>query len=96
MYKQIFGDADTSMNRHLKDYESEYEYTNIAYNKGLILFDMLRQSIGDEKFLAGLKKYFAENQGKIVSREHLFGCFISGGVDLEGFFNSFIDGKIVI
>lgn len=96
VYKQIFGDADTSMNRHLKDYESEYEYTNIAYNKGLILFDMLRQSIGDEKFLAGLKKYFAENQGKIASREHLFGCFISGGVDLEGFFNSFIDGKIVI
>lgn len=96
VYKQIFGDADTSMNRHLKDYESEYEYTNIAYNKGLILFDMLRQSIGDEKFLSGLKKYFAENEFKIATREQLFGCFISGGVDLECFFNSFIEGKIVI
>ena len=96
VYKQIFGDTDTSMNRNLKDYESEYEYSNIAYNKGLILFDMLRQSIGDEKFTAGLKKYFEENVGKIATYEQLCGSFISGGLDLEGFFNSFIEGKIVI
>ena len=45
VYNQIFGEADTTMNRHLSKYESEYEYSNIAYNKGLIMFDMLRQSI---------------------------------------------------
>ncbi len=96
VYNQIFGEADTSMNRHLKDYESEYEYSNIAYNKGLILFDTLRQSIGDEKFMAGLKSYFTKNVYKIASYEDLCGCFISAGVDLEGFFSSFVEGKIVI
>ena len=96
VYNQIFGEADTSMNRNLKDFESEYEYSNIAYNKGLILFDTLRQSIGDEKFGAGLKKYYADNLYKIASCDDLYGCFISGGTDLEGFFNSFTEGKIVI
>lgn len=96
VYNQIFGNADTSMNRSLKDYESEYEYSNIAYNKGLILFNMLRSSIGDNKFIAGLKKYYSGNIYKIASYEDLCGCFISAGVDLEGYFNSFVEGKIVI
>lgn len=95
VYNQIFGDVNTTMNRHLKDFESEYEYTNIAYNKGLIMFDMLRQSIGDEKFTATLKKYFSDNLYKIASYEDLAGAFISGA-DLEGFFESFTQGKIVI
>ena len=96
VYNQIFGEADTSMNRNLGAFESEYEYSNIAYNKGLIMFDMLRESIGDDKFKAGLKKYFSENVNRIASCEDLFGCFLSSGVDLEGFFNSFMEGKIVI
>lgn len=96
VYKQIFGDANTTMNRSLKDFESDYEYANIAYNKGLIMFDMLRQSIGEEKFLSGLKNYFAENLYSIASCDDLFGCFIKGGNDLEGFFDSFVEGKIVI
>ena len=96
VYNQIFGEADTSMNRSLKDFESEYEYSNVAYNKGLIMFDMLRQSIGDEKFEAGLKRYFSENLYRIASSDDLIGCFLNCGVDLEGFFNSFIEGKIVI
>lgn len=96
VYNQIFGETDTSMNRNLKDYESEYEYTNIAYNKGLILFEMLRQSIGDERFIAGLKSYFDCGLYKIASYEDLCGSFINGGSDVEGFFTSFIEGKIVI
>lgn len=96
VYNQIFGDVNTSMTRNLKDFESDYEYANIAYNKGMIMFDTLRQSIGDDKFKSGLKKYFENNCHKIATQEDLFGCFISGGVDLEGFFQSFIDGKIVI
>ena len=96
VYNQIFGEANTSMNRNLSEYESEYEYSNIAYNKGLIMFDMLRESLGDEAFFAGLKKYFSENKNSIASCDDLVSCFLSSGVDVEGFFNSFIEGKIVI
>lgn len=95
VYNQIFGDADTSMSRNLCDYSGEYEYSNIAYNKGLILFDTLRQAIGDDKFVSGLKKYYSENLYRLASSDDLIGCFLGSG-DVEGLFSSFIEGKIVI
>ncbi len=95
-YNQIFGDDDTSMNRHLKDYVSDYEYVNIAYCKGMIMFDMLRSSIGDEKFYEGLQDYYKKYLYKTASPEDMFECFIGTGVDLESFFESFIEGKIII
>ena len=95
VYNQIFGEVDTSMNRHVSEYESDYEYCNIAYNKGLILFDMLRQSIGDEKFVSALKEYFSSNIYRLVSCDDLYASFLKYG-DLEGFFASFVEGKIVI
>lgn len=96
VFKQLNGTADTSMNRKLCDYAGEVEYTNITYNKGLILFETLRTSIGDDKFLGGLKSYFKKFSGKIAADEDLFGCFICGGTDLEGFFAAFVEGKILI
>lgn len=96
VYKQIFGNANTTMNRNLKDFESEYEYNNIAYRKGLIMFDMLRNAIGDEKFTSSLKKYYADNLYKIASAEDIIAAFLPSGKDIENFFISFIDGKIVI
>ena len=96
VYNQIFGDADTTMTRHLKDFVSDYEYVNIAYNKGLILFDTLRTSIGDERFLAALKSYFSDYSGKIATPDDLIKCFYDTGVDINGFFESFIEGKIII
>ena len=95
VYNQIFDEVDTSMNRHLSAFESDYEYANIAYNKGLVLFDMLRQAIGDEKFTAALKEYFSANIYSIASCDDLYACFLKYG-DLEGFFTSFVEGKIVI
>ena len=84
------------MTRHLEDFVSDYEYVNIAYNKGLILFDTLRTSIGDERFIAGLKNYYSACLGKIASEQDLTGCFTSTGVDIQGFFESFLEGKIII
>ena len=95
VYNQIFGETNTAMNRHLSEFESDYEYANIAYNKGLVLFDMLRQSIGDEKFISGLKDYFSKNIYTIASCDDLYASFLKYG-DLEGFFSSFVEGKIVI
>ena len=96
VYNQLNGSVDTSMSRKLCEYSGEFEYNNVTYNKGLIMFDTLRNSVGDEKFLSGLKTYFKNNAGKIASAEDLYGCFIKSGTDLEGFFQSFVEGKILI
>ena len=95
VYNQIFGDADTTMNRKLTEYVSDYEYTNIAYNKGLLLFESVRTCLGDDKFKAALKEYFKDNKFKVASPEAMIAPFAKRG-DVEGIFTSFIEGKIII
>lgn len=96
VFSQLNETADTRMHRHLSEYKSELEYNNVTYNKGLLLFETLRTSVGDDKFFGGLRKYFSDNCGKIASADDLCGCFIKSGVDAEGLFNSFTEGKILI
>lgn len=96
VYSQVFGEADTRMTRSLKDYLSEYEYRCIAYDKGAVMFDTLRTSIGDKKFLSGLKRYYSEYKFRTANPEDLIGCFEKTGVDVAGFFDSFLSGKAVI
>ena len=96
VYSQLNGTVNTSMHRNLSEYAGEVEYNNITYNKGLLLFDTLRNSIGDERFVSSLKGYFKRNKFKIASAEEICGSFITSGVDVEGFFDSFIEGKIIL
>ncbi len=93
---QIAGEADTTMNRPLTAFTGEYEYRNIAYDKGVILFDRVRATVGERKFFTGLKNYVAAYTGKIASPEELISCFRKVGANVEGLFNSFTDGACVI
>ena len=96
IYSQLFGTVDTSMNRKLNEYSSEYEYVNIAYNKSLLMFDNLRISIGNKKFYNGLNKYFEAYKYKNAEPENLIGCFEKIGADTNEYFNTWIDGKVLI
>lgn len=96
IYQQIFGESDTSMSRNLSSFVSEYEYVNVTYHKGVILFDTLRTSIGDDRFFAGLQDYCRRYTGKIASSEEMIDCFRRTGVDVNGLFASFTQGKAVI
>ena len=90
---QVSGEADTTMNRPLTQYSGEYEYRNIAYDKGVILFDRVRSLTGDRAFFAGLKRYFEKYSGKIASPDDLLSCF---GGNAQELMRSFMDGKCVI
>lgn len=95
VYNQIFGDADTTMNRPVSAYLSDYEYVNIAYNKGLLLFEAVRNACGDEAFKSALKDYYSNYKFRIAPPEGLVAAF-DGRTDAEGIFDSFIEGKIII
>ncbi len=95
VYNQIFGKVDTTMTRSLKDFASDYEYANVAYNKGLMLFETLRTSMGDNKFNQALSDYCKKYKFKIASKEALIACFTALH-DVEGVFTSYLDGKAVI
>jgi hypothetical protein len=96
IYSQLHGEVNTSMNRSLSEFISEYEYMNIAYKKSLLMFDNLRISIGDKKFYLGLNNYFKKYKYKNAAPENLIGCFEKIGADTNEYFNSWIDGKVLI
>lgn len=95
VYNQIFGKADTAMTRDLSEFASNYEYVNIAYNKGLLMFESVRAAMGDKKFFSALKSYYSANKRKIASPEELISHFAAQH-DVEGMFASYIDGKVII
>jgi len=95
VYSQLFGETDTTMSRSLKDFSGEYEYVNIAYNKGLLLFENLHAAMGGEKFFKALRSYFDDCKFTIAAKEQLIARFAALH-DTEGVFDSFLNGKVVI
>lgn len=96
VFDKLFGGADTRMSRNLGDFSGEYEYVNIAYIKSCLMFETLRQTIGDAKFFNGLKSFYSNNSFRNVTPSELIGAFEKVGANSNGFFESFIDGKVVL
>lgn len=93
---QLEGRADTAMNRALPAYSGDYEYRNVAYDKGVILFDRVRETAGEKKFFKALKAYHGQFTGKIATYDDLVSCFEGAGANVRALFASFVEGKCVI
>jgi aminopeptidase N len=96
VYEDVLGPIDTSM-RAVDKYSTEPEYTYCTYVKGVLMYDSLYQLIGKKDFYNALKIYFDENKFKNVTPENLISAFEkTSGQSLQNFFNSWINGKVVI
>ena len=84
------------MDRTLGEFTSEYEYVNLSYIKPCIMYDLLRKTLGDNKFFGGLKKYYSEYKFKNAEPCDLVGVYQKIGANAEGFLQSFIDGKEIL
>ncbi len=97
IYKSILGDVDESMQRELSQFETEPEYVNCTYTKGMLLFDSLRETLGRRKFEKCLRNYFKEYKYKNSSYEKMVESFSkSANRNLEGVFKAWVEGKVVI
>jgi len=97
VYSTILGEVDTSMNRALDEYDTEPEYVYVTYVKGNLFFNSLREMIGKDKFMQGLKEYYNEYKYLVATPEGMMGVFEGvTGTDLSQFFSSWIEGKIDI
>lgn len=94
MYSEITG-GDTSMNRNLGEYISTMDYTYHTYCKGSLLFDSLRHAIGNDKFIEGLRSYYADYCGKTAEPDALIAAFENAsGIRLKSFFDNWVEGKV--
>ena len=96
VYGSVLGRTNTRMTRHLKDYISGYEYTCIAYDKAVVMFDTLRKSVGDKKFFEALARYYKTHAYENATVGDLVGSFEKCGLDVSGFFDSFLQGKAIL
>ena len=94
--EQLTGRQDTSMHRPLTAFSGDYEYRSIAYDKAVILFDRLRETLGEKRFVAALRGYAAAYTGKIAPAEALKEAFAKQGAHARGIMESFLSGACVI
>ena len=90
--KSLFSsNADTSMNRPLKEYANEEEYVAIAYRKSLVMFAELEKTVGMKKNIAAMKKLYKDNKFKNIGLDELTKAF-----GRKEYFESFVNGKVII
>ena len=96
VYEDVLGKIDTSM-RAVNEYSTEPEYTYCTYIKGVLMFDSLYQLIGKKDFNQALKTYYNNNKFSNAAPNDLIQAFNeTSKQNLENFFSSWIDGKVVI
>lgn len=67
-------------------------YRSVVFNKGALVFNMLRQLIGEEKFDKMLRDYYAKNEGKNVALDEFEALATrTAGRDLRFFFGQWVD-----
>ena len=97
VYRDVLGEVDTSMDRSLNAFNTEPEYVQCTYTKGTLLFNSIRESVGDKKFFKALKDYYQDYSFKNVKPEEMIASFIkSTGYNLESFIYSWINGEVEI
>lgn len=95
--KTIRGDVNTKMNLAVNEYQNDYEYSYMVYVKGVIMFDELKNAVGETKLVSGLKKYYKDNRFKIATKQNFLDAFKSAcHRDLENFFEGFLSGESII
>ena len=97
IYKKVCGEVETRMNKRLDEFGGEFEYFQRVYTQGIILYDSLRQTIGEKKMYKCLQDYFERYKFENSSGDKLISSFSkSSGRNLEEFFNSFLNGDVLV
>jgi hypothetical protein len=73
---RTFGGEDMEASRSAREYRNSFQYAAIVTSKGALMFEALRKLIGDEKFFAALRKYYAANEFEIAEMDDLRGAFV--------------------
>ena len=97
VYKDVFGEINTSLNRNISEYPTSPEYTYCVYVKGTLKFDSLYQLVGKKQFLKSLQLYAKTYAYKLSTPECLISCFENcTKTNLENFFDCWLQDKVII
>lgn len=96
VYDKLFGGVNTAMLRSLADFSGEYEYVNAAYIEPVLMYDLVRKTVGDERFFTALENYYEKYKFRVAKPYDVAGEFERVYAGSDGIFKSFYEGKAVI
>lgn len=96
IYGNVLDRTDTKMTKSLLEYANEYEYRCLSKDKAVIMLDTLQKSIGEKRLTAGLKRYYEKYVFSQTGVAELIGALEHHGADVQGFFDGFLDGKVIL
>lgn len=96
VYGNVLDRTDTKMTKPLTEYVNAYEYRSLAVDKAVVMLDTLQKSIGEKRLFAGLKRYYTGYAFCQTDTAELIGALERHGVDVQGFFDGFLDGKVIL
>ena len=75
---RTFGGDDMEASHASREYRNSFQYAAIVATKGALMFEALRQLLGDDKFFAALRDYYRANSLEVADMDDLRGAFIAG------------------
>ena len=75
---RTFGGEDMEAIHSSREYRNSFQYAAIVATKGALMFEALRQLLGDDKFFAALRDYYSANLLEIADMDDLRGAFVAG------------------
>lgn len=75
VFSSVLGDIDQSMTRSLTEFDTEPEYVSCVYTKGMLMFDWLREDLGDKKFFKALREYLETYKFQTALPQDLISVF---------------------
>ena len=74
---RTFGGDDMEASHASREYRNSFQYAAIVATKGALMFEALRQLLGDDKFFSALRDYYRANSLEVADMDDLRGAFIA-------------------
>lgn len=94
-YRAVLDNGDERLDQTVEDFNDE-QYSGVVYGKGALMYDVLRQELGDEKFFEFLQRYYQEQQfDRADSAEWLQTLNQVAGKDMTPFYTKWVEGAAI-
>ena len=96
VFVRVQGYVDGRMDRPVCDFKTEPEYIQCTYTKGVLLFNNIKELIGEKKFINALGEYYQSFKYQNATCEDLIAVFVDyGGAKIEKVFATWLEGKVI-
>ena len=86
---------DKNVNSSLYKFTTNYEYSQVVYNKGALMFNKVYEVIGKKRMQKALANYYKEYVYKIASVDDFYASMSKGaGIDVRGIIEPWFSNEI--